>query len=273
MLTARVALIDQTNQIPFQRICAVASALNLQVQRDLSPIWKLSAVVFGLPSAASIPLGTWPIFIVDRLPLGEGGAHVTRGNQPYAKVARGDGWTLAASHECLGMLVDPSGNRLYASNAMGVFDGRPRETVGKCEYLVQVCDPSGDAPFSYSIDDVVVSDFYTPHYFDPVAVSGVRYSFTGALKRPREVLRNGYLSWLNAETGTLQQLRHHNVPQVIDLGRPAGSSLRAFVDNRSRPSVSLSELCNDTTRILSAAQARSECLQAAASAKADSYLP
>ena len=42
---------------------------------------------------------------------------------------------------------------------------------------------------------ILVSDFYTPRYFEPRKADGVRYSFTGAIKRPREVLRGGYLSW------------------------------------------------------------------------------
>ena len=40
-----------------------------------------------------------------------------------------------------------------------------------------------------------MSDFYTPRYFDPVRASGVRYSYTGAITGPRQVLKGGYLSW------------------------------------------------------------------------------
>jgi hypothetical protein len=34
----------------------------------------------------------------------------------------------------------------------------------------------------------------SPNYFDPMSASGVRYSFTGAITQPRQVLRGGYLS-------------------------------------------------------------------------------
>ncbi|MES1175184.1 MAG: hypothetical protein ABUL62_12750 [Myxococcales bacterium] len=271
MLTARVVLIDQTRTVAFEHVCQIAAALNLQVQRDLSPIWSVNATVSALPDASRIPAGAWPILLVDRLPAGRGGVHMTDCNQPYAKVEVGDGWTIAASHECLEMLVDPSGNRLYASNAVGVLDGRIRDIVGKFEYLVQVCDPSEDAPFSYLIDDVAVSDFCTPNYFDTVAAPGVRYSFTGAIKRPRDVLRNGFLSWLNPETGTVQQLRNFGAPQIADLGKPRGSSLRAFVDNKSRPSVALSELVAGKTEALSTAIARGDSLEVAAAARAKMY--
>jgi hypothetical protein len=41
----------------------------------------------------------------------------------------------------------------------------------------------------------MVSDFITPHYHDPSESRGARYSFTGAIKEPREVLVNGYVSF------------------------------------------------------------------------------
>ena len=53
----------------------------------------------------------------------------------------------------------------------------------------------------------MVSDFYTPQYFDPVKSSGVRYSYFGAgLRGPREVLDGGYLSWFDPQTRHLFQL-------------------------------------------------------------------
>jgi len=46
-----------------------------------------------------------------------------------------------------------------------------------------------------------VSDFYTPAYFSPVSQIGVQYSFTGAIKKPKQVLPGGYLSWMIPATG------------------------------------------------------------------------
>jgi hypothetical protein len=66
--------------------------------------------------------------------------------------------------------------------------------------LVEVCDPSEAAQFGYSVNGVLMSDFYTPRYFDPIASNGVRYSFTDAISEPRQVLPGGYLSWLDPET-------------------------------------------------------------------------
>lgn len=86
------------------------------------------------------------------------------------------------------MLADPFGNRTIAGPSI-------KSGQGRVSYLVEVCDPSEAAGFGYTVNDILVSDFYAPSYFDPVAASGVRYSFTGAITKPREVLKGGYLSW------------------------------------------------------------------------------
>ena len=138
------------------------------------------------------------------------------------------------------MLVDPSGNRLVPSSAITAAGNKVQDvTTEKFEYLVEVADPSEDPANAYMIDEVLVSDFYTPHFFDPVASPGVRYSFTGRIKRPREILPGGYISWLNPRVGIMQQLRWFDKPEIVDLpGHPAESgrgTLRGFVDSQTRP--------------------------------------
>src|SRR5260370_6961531 len=112
--------------------------------------------------------------------------------------------------------------------------------------MFEVADPSEHAANSYMIDEVLVSDFYTPHFFVPVVSPGVRYSFTGRIKRPREILPGGYISWLNPALGTMQQLRWFDKPQIVDLpGHPAESgrgTLRGFVDAHTPPPIPLSRL-------------------------------
>jgi len=258
----RVALVDKTGKVPFEQLSKVAAAINLQVQRDVAPIWNVHGTVSAVPSVDALPVGVSPIMLVDSLPAGEGGVHLTKHKQPYAMVELGDGWTVAASHECLEMLVDPSGNHLYPSTAIEVANGQIRDAEGKFQYLVEVCDPCEDEPFAYAIDDVTVSDFYTPEYFSPVASTGVRYSFTGSLKKPREVLNNGYLSWLNPTTGTMQQLKNFGSPQIVDLGPVSGGSLREFVDNKTRPTVAISKRSKKESDRLAKTEERGKVLAA-----------
>ena len=212
-------------------------------------IWDIAGTVTALPDPDSIEPGIWPVFIADDIPDGLGGYHTTGHNQPFAMVQSGDTWSLSASHEVLEMLVDPSGNRLVAAPAVTIAGNEVQDAPGKFEYLVEVCDPSEDPDYAYLIDGVLVSDFYTPNYFDPVGSAGARYSFSGKITRPRQVLKNGYLSWYNAATNRLQQVRHFGAPVIIDLGTGApgaaligGITLRSFVDRQTPSPVILSRL-------------------------------
>src|SRR5262249_7160701 len=243
----------------------------------LQNIWNISATVTALADPESIEPGVLPIFIVDDVGQeGAAGLHLTDHKQPYALVDAGPTWSLTASHECLEMLVDPSGNRLVSSSAITVAGNDVRDvTTEKFEYLVEIADPSEDPANAYMIDGVLVSDFYTPHFFDPVASPGVRYSFTGRIKRPRQVLRNGYISWLNPSLGTMQQLRWFDKPEIVELpGHPAISdrgTLRGFVDSQTRLPMRLSRLAA-TSRVVTHRKERSEWLQAACTLRTAEYI-
>jgi hypothetical protein len=211
------------------------------VTRDLPQFWNVQATVSYRPDAKTIPQGMWPVQIVKSLPPGEGGFHLTKHNQPYAKVILtpgSDDWTIDASHEIVEMLVDPYGNRLQTSNAIAIGKGgRIGDGDGKYEYLVEACDPCEANQYAYQIDGTMVSDFITPHFYDPGETSTVRYSFTGAIKRPREILPGGYISWIDPQTTTLQQLLWVDPsakPIIKTLGpAPSGMSLRQFVENNT----------------------------------------
>ncbi len=151
---------------------------------------------------------------------------------PFALVSasdRRDVWSLTASHEMCEMLVDPFGNRLIAGG--GIKSGQ-----GRVNYLVEVCDPSEDARFAYTVNGVLVSDFYTPHFFDPGVSGGVRYSFTGAITAPRMIREGGYLTWVDPATGIWWQQTWFDGtgPTFRSLGKmSAKKSLRAQVDRKT----------------------------------------
>jgi hypothetical protein len=233
----QVALVDKTGGINPELIQSVAAALTIQVNRDLAPFWNVQASVTYQPTPTKIPAGVWPVFLVKSLPPGEGGFHLDQHNQPYAEVIaspQSDEWTIDASHETVEMLVDPAGNRLQNSIAIAVEGKQIEDTDGEFAYLVEACDPCEADNFAYSIQGVAVSDFLTPHFYDPTATPGTRYSFTGAITRPRDILAGGYITWVNQETDTVQQLQYlTNQPKILNLGSAAGSglSLREWVDN------------------------------------------
>jgi hypothetical protein len=189
MHLSHIALVAETREIPASELTSVAAALQKQVMRDFSPIWEVQGTVDAFPHLEDVPVGYWPIVVSDNFhDPDQAGVHLDKHGQPIALVQHSQSWSLSASHECLEMLTDPFGNRLIAGQS-------PKEDQGRVEFLLESCDPCASSNHAYTVNGVLVSDFITPHYFDPVSSAGVRYSFTGAITNPRDVLPGGYLSW------------------------------------------------------------------------------
>ena len=227
MLTKNVALVSLTKKVTPSDLAKTSAALQKQATRDFGPIWGIQATVDSFPDLKSVPLGYWPIIISEDIhQSGAAGFHTDKHHQPYSLVQYDNSWQLTCSHELLEMLADPYGNRLVASKSI-------KEGQGKVNYLVEVCDPCEDASFAYSINGILVSDFYTPNYFDPQKVNGVRYSFTGSLTEPREIKKNGYLSWQDPISKQWFQATFFG-PQLVVKNlqgmQDFGTSLRSQID-------------------------------------------
>lgn len=236
LMPETIVLIDKTGSVPADQLAKAAAAINTQISRDVVRFWSVAAGVQAVHDGDPVPVGAWPVSIVPVLSPGEGGFHLDRHGQPYAEVATSD-WTVAASHEIIEMLVDPVGNRLKPSRDLRVNNGA-LETWGPLtlRYLVEACDPCESR--TYQIDGIAVSDFLTPHYYDPHQQPNVAYSFTGALTGPRTLLPGGYVSWLNPNTGTWWQAHwddQSKPPELVDLGDISGvRSIRECLDARAR---------------------------------------
>ncbi len=210
-----VGLVAGTKHVTLAEATRVAAALQKQVARDAAPLWRLQASIAAFAAVKDIPIGYWPVLIMDDIhETGAAGIHLDKHGRPYALVEYGPTWSLAASHECLEMLVDPSGDRQVSGPS-------PAPGQGEVNFLVEVCDPSEDAQFGYTIDGVLVSDFCTPHFFEHTG-AGARYSFTGAISRPLEVMKNGYLSWYDPVSNAwFQEQYFGSNPKFITLGLPS----------------------------------------------------
>jgi hypothetical protein len=228
----QLALVSQSQQIPDSDVLKVSAALQKQATRDLAPIWDISATVDTFKALEDVPQGYWPMVVMDDIDVaGAAGIHEDKNGQPFALITASsdlDTWSLTASHEAFEMLVDPQGNRVVAGDS-------PIADQGRVSFLVEVCDPCEAADFAYSVNGILVSDFYTPNYFDPMVASGVRYSFTGAITEPRQVLSGGYLSWLDSDTGHWWQETWFDgdEPSFRDIGaidQKAAGDVRAAID-------------------------------------------
>jgi len=226
MLLAQVALVSEIPEISFAELVRVAAALQKQATRDFVPVWGMNSTVDAFVQLEDVPLGYWPIIVLKDIHASAAGFHISKHGQPFSLVKYSDSWSLTASHECLEMFGDSFGNRLVAGQS-------PMEGQGRVEFLVEVCDPCESAQFAYSVNGVLVSDFYTPPFFDPVSAGNVQYSFTGSITKPHEVLPGGYLSWHDPVTDHWWQLRYFgNEQEFKDLGiiEQKGGSMREIID-------------------------------------------
>jgi hypothetical protein len=192
MLTRHIAIASATKKIGLAKLRPVAAAIQKQVTRDFAPVWGVPARVDAFGDEKDVPLHYWPVIIQDKLAkAGAAGYHEDELRQPRAHVLDIDDWSVSVSHETLEMLADPFGRHLVAGQS-------PRAADKRVKFLVEICDPCSYN--SYEIDGVAVSDFYTPRYFDDAVASGVRYSHAGSIKEPRQVLKYGYVTWVDPGT-------------------------------------------------------------------------
>ena len=206
-------MVSETPHVSFSEVALASAALQKQVLKDFAPIWNEMATVDAFAKLEDVPLGSWVVMIRDDIGFpGAAGIHLDDQGQPFALVQFGTTWQLTASHEILEMLADPFGNRLASGNS-------PKRGQGKVQFLVEVCDPSEAFQFGYQVNGIQLSDFYTPSFFDPVKNPAVRYSFTDAIKKPRQVLKNGYLSWFDPTSNHWWQAKFFG-PKItyVDLG-------------------------------------------------------
>ncbi len=240
MTTVEIALATQSASISLADLRPIAAVLTKQAQQHVLPIWGVGARVTVLEDLQHVPHGVSPIILQDAVPGGMHGVHTMDNGIAFAVVLAAAGWPLAVSHEFVEMIVDPAGTKTVPGRKMQIVDGAAQDTADRVDYILEVCDPVEDQSFGYMIDGVLVSDFYTQHYFDDTADPQKQYSHTGKLTRPRQVGTRGYLSWHDPQSDQLQQMRLFDGLQIVTLPNQPGAAtadtpihLRSFIDRHS----------------------------------------
>ena len=249
-LTDHVAIISLTSDISMRNVLQAAAAVQKQITRDFVPFWGLQATVDVFEDLESVPSDYYPVVLfgdpdelVGRLEFAVGreyaeqliddferdqmaGLHLNAfTRQPFALVEVNDAWSVVLSHEVLELIADPYGNRLVAA-------AKPGDPDRRVKYLLEICDPC--QTMWYPVNGVPVADFYTQRYFDPVDVEQTRFSFTGALEGPLQILPGGYLSWIDpADSGLYRLDAGQREPELIaDLSTPGHQHGAAAHDRR-----------------------------------------
>lgn len=188
-----------TNKINEAEFKSAVKAIERQVKEQVSAFWNTTEY-YGLKAdfviahnLSQVPYGSWLVVIQDTLQFDVYGYHYltetdtkqSPKNTPYALIRYDENWSLVLSHEVVEMLINPFLN----ASALTEVDGK------KIRLVIEPSDPAQFKDNGYLVDGVLVSDFVTPRYYDLVYVSGTRYSWTGKITKPLELLENGYFSF------------------------------------------------------------------------------
>lgn len=193
----------------------------VQLDRDLLPIWGLTARCVFIPNGTPIPPGAWRcLFLDDSDQAGALGYHeLTPDNLPLMKIFVRDiladrlSWTVTASHEVIETLGDPMINQTV--QAEGV------------EYARELCDAPEDDRFSYNVSGHHLSAFVTPAWFKSDGVAPFTFPPISQISGPFMLADGGYIGERTLPDGQWsQKLAGMSGPRQHK--RPGSRTLRRF---------------------------------------------
>jgi len=202
LATPQISVINESTVLTDAEVTPVVIALQQQVTNDFRPIWGIDAELKLIPQGTPAPAGTWWLVILDDSDqAGALGYHdLTPDGLPMGKIfaasdlKAGDSWSVTASHELLEMLADPNINlTVFVQNA---------NTTGTL-YAYEVCDACEDDSFGYTINNVLVSDFVYPAWFENFREEGsTQFDRQNQIKDPLQLLTGGYIGVFSVTDGT-----------------------------------------------------------------------
>jgi hypothetical protein len=201
MATIKIAVINEYNGLTDADITPVVAALNIQVKQHFAPVWGIDADLTYYPAGNPPPLDAWQLIIFDDSDqAGALGYHdLTNMGLPLGKVFAGtdkkfgSAWSVTASHELLEMLGDPD------INLCAIVEGQNQGDPSTL-YAYEVCDACEDDQFAYIInvsgENVLVSDFVYPSWFESFIVPGAQFDYQKKITQPFQLMPGGYISVL-----------------------------------------------------------------------------
>jgi len=200
--TIQISVINESTVLADTDIVPVVAALQKQVTNDFRPIWGTDAELTIVPKGTQPSSGSWWLVVLDDTDQANAlGYHdLTTEGLPMGKVfaasdlKAGTSWTVTASHELLEMLADPNINlTVFAQNT---------NTAGTL-YAYEVCDACEDDSLGYQIDNILLSDFVYPSWFESFRTEGsTQFDRMNKMQNPFQLLVNGYIGIFNVSTGS-----------------------------------------------------------------------
>src|SRR5579863_10369121 len=203
--TIQVSVINESTVLTDTEFVPAVSALQKQVTNDFRPVWGTDAELTIVPKGNQPPPGSWWLVLLDDTDQANAlGYHdLTTEGLPIGKVfaasdiKAGTSWTVTASHEFLEMLGDPNINLtvfVQNTNTAGIL------------YAYEVCDACEDDSLGYQIDNILLSDFVYPSWFESFRAEGsTQFDRMKKINTPFQLLVNGYIGTFNVTAGFFYQ--------------------------------------------------------------------
>lgn len=209
-----IALLNRSSVLTDDEGRAIADALQIQVSRDLAPIWDVDATMTYVGLQEQPPSGAWWLQMLDTADLaGVLGYHeLTPDGLPAGKAflkttqAYGGLISVPISHELVEMLADPHVDQSITHRAVGGT---------AMAYDKEIADPTEDDQWSYPIGprNIMCSDFVTPLWFGRPGsdLKTTLFDLLGHCKQPFEILSGGYMM-IAANGGAPTQITADKIP-------------------------------------------------------------
>ncbi|MGA1988831.1 MAG: hypothetical protein ABSG72_21360 [Candidatus Sulfotelmatobacter sp.] len=246
--TTQISVINESTVLADADVTPVVVALQQQVTNDFRPIWGIDAELQMISQGTQAPSGTWQLVILDDSDqAGALGYHdLTPDSLPLGKVfaasdlKAGTSWSVTASHELLEMLADPNINlTAFVQNA---------NTSGTL-YAYEVCDACEDDSFGYQINNILVSDFVYPAWFESFRAQGsTQFDHQNQIQKPLDLLAGGYIGVFSVSDGSgWQQQTAEKIPLNTRQRGHVGSrrERRAVSRNQWLPSLPQRKIVNN----------------------------
>lgn len=200
--TIQISVINESTVLADADVVPVVAALQEQVSSDFLPVWGVDAELNIVPKSSQPPTGSWWLVLLDDSDQANAlGYHdLTSESLPIGKVfaasdlKAGTSWTVTASHELLEMLGDPNINlTVFVQNS---------NTAGTL-YAYEVCDACEDDNLGYSINNILLSDFVYPAWFESFRTEGsTQFDRMNKIRTPFGLLAGGYIGVFNVSSGS-----------------------------------------------------------------------
>lgn len=187
MRRMRIAVINQSTNVSDLEVFHMTSAVQKQITQHVAPAWSAytARLSFFPGTEPDVPESYYRVvFLNDPDMADAAGYHwETPEGYPYSRVfTKFGGVSGIFSHEIIEMFLDPDCNRFAVD-----FNN---DTL----YAVEGCDAVERD--EYLIDDVPVSNFILPAWFDRTHQSGARFDYMGKLTEPFTMTPGGYLIYI-----------------------------------------------------------------------------